>query len=71
MMNMKMFWLIYLTLLVAGQTLVMSFPLQNRALNTQTTAGSSEADQEFAEVIITLFRAYDFRKVQKTNCLDL
>ncbi|XP_056253678.1 neutrophil collagenase [Seriola aureovittata] len=67
---MKMFWLIRLTLLVPGQTLVMSLPLRNPDLHTPPHAGSSEADQEFAKEYLQHFYGYQPKSEREKRNAD-
>ena len=59
-----MLWLSLLTLLMPGGTPVTALPLRTLDLPTPTSAGPSEAEQEFAEVFYQ-FMGEDRTSVRK------
>ncbi|KAK9536045.1 hypothetical protein VZT92_005863 [Zoarces viviparus] len=65
---MKMLWLSLLTLMTPSQTLVTALPLRSSGWPAGHHAGPSEADQEFAEVFISLDMVY--RNIFSTSVSD-
>lgn len=54
-----MLWLSLLILLMSGLNFMLALPLQTPDLHAKPHVGLSEADQEFAEVFITLYLGFD------------
>ncbi|XP_070700107.1 neutrophil collagenase [Pempheris klunzingeri] len=67
---MKMWWLSLLTLMMAAQSPIVALPLRTPDLPTQTHAGPTEADKEFAEEYLQHYYGYRPKTERQKRTVD-